>query len=161
MVERVVAHLPVLQENIALAPPFQIINGQSFSNAELSMRLAAISGPERDAVCVADNGDLWACGLAARATLSNLIQTTALNCDAVAGPRRHVEGSCRLPDKASLAARLVALGFARPAQPGHFEVELTEARRHRRGLWNGDWTVRAASPSFVAGQTLPSQASVP
>jgi endonuclease YncB( thermonuclease family) len=139
----------VARHGLALSPPFEIVDGRTFGNADLMVRLSDIAAPERDAVCVGDNGYPWACGLAARAALNNLVRVAPVLCDAVVRPQGPAEGRCRLADGAALAAQLVLLGFARPSQAGALGSELAEAQRLRRGLWNGGWTYRelpAAAP---------------
>jgi endonuclease YncB( thermonuclease family) len=44
-----------------------------------------------------------------------------------------------------LGRALVANGWALPLQnrASEYELELAEARREKRGLWNGDWQIKA------------------
>jgi endonuclease YncB( thermonuclease family) len=137
-----------LRTGVILSPPFEIADGRTFGNSELSVRLTDVDAPEREAVCIGDNGFPWACGLAARAALNNKIRVAPVTCSAMVGATRPVDGQCQLANGTSLAAQLVASGFARPTQPGQFADELADARKQKRGLWNGNWTYRPpASPS--------------
>ena len=137
-----------LPTGVILSPPFEIADGRTFGNGELSVRLTDVDAPEREEVCIGDNGFPWACGLAARAALNNTIRVAPVTCSAMVGSTRPVDGQCRLANGTSLAAQLVASGFARPTQPGQFADELADARKQKRGLWNGNWTYRPpASPS--------------
>lgn len=139
---------PVLE----VAPPYEPIDGLTFSAGTRLIMLHGVEGPMRGAVCLDRNETLWACGLQARAAFYNLISGRRLRClapvygDASTAPRgAPLRRSC-LTDQGDLALTLTRLGWARPsgisqrALPDLALAEAAEAaRRNGFGLWNGDW----------------------
>ncbi len=147
------------RSTVMIRPPFEIADARTFGSPDMSVMLVNATGPERDAVCFNATGNLWACGLAARAALNNLLRTTTLTCDTVDSASRPVEGICRLPDGQDLSGVMVAAGFLRPANPEEFKAEEALARTNQRGLWNGGWSIRsltAAPPSAPLTRLLSS-----
>lgn len=124
--------------------PFNILDGLTFApeNAQPT-RIAGLSGPAAQAVCLDADGRLWACGLQARAALSRLTAGKTVEC----APTGTVDGrtvlaSCRI-DGQDVARSLVAQGFARPADPkGPLGRVEASAREASLGLWNGRWQIR-------------------
>lgn len=126
--------------------PFNIIDGRTFGDSTITVSLSLLDAPDRSAVCVNDTGQLWGCGLRARAALNNLLRGQSLACQGDLSKPEPVEASCRSPS-GDLAAQVVLTGYARPVSGvSAFDAETAEARAARRGLWNGGWHIRPAPP---------------
>ncbi len=135
-------------ELLMLDPPFSAVDARSFAAGAWTVSLADSDGPSRDAVCLRADDAPFACGLHARAAITNIIGRTALQCRLKAVPVGDViEAQCSnaAGDIAHLLARE---GWLRPApnaivQPAM--AEATSAAQARRvGMWAGGWRYRAA-----------------
>ena len=131
---------------MVLAPPHDVIDAITLRSANRDVRLADIMSPEVHAVCVGDEGDLWACGLQARAFLHYLVRDKEIEClprgSAEVNP---VMAKCRAADL-DLAHALVAEGWARPFTPGgEYDRHVQAAAESKRGVWRGGWRIRARS----------------
>jgi endonuclease YncB( thermonuclease family) len=128
-----------------VAWPLTIVDGLTFGpDGAPKTRLAGLEGPGRDAICNDRNGQPWACGLRARAALSELAPRQGLLCEPLGPPAAGViPARCR--GAIDLARELVRAGFARPTSPDPtLDAAAEEARQSERGLWNGGWTIRTA-----------------
>jgi endonuclease YncB( thermonuclease family) len=106
-------------------------------------RLAGLAGPGRDAVCEDAEKSLWACGLQARAALNNLIRRAQIHCVPKGPIENGVMPAICSVDGRDVGTELVKAGFARSASGGSGPAESErQAAQARRGLWNGDWTIR-------------------
>src|SRR4051794_26732802 len=132
----------VPDQPVKLDPPFVIVDGLTFAAGLNTYRLDNLTGPKANAACRGDDGNLWACGLQARAALNNVIQRATLLCRL---SRINGDGTMQVLCAAGgvdVGAQLTAQGWARPA-PGSSDAYGAEARaaeQERRGLWNGRWT---------------------
>lgn len=122
-------------------PPYDIINGRSFQDRNGPVTLAGISGPSRGALCLDDAKATWACGLWARAVLNNATRMQELTCFGDRDAPAPAPVSCTTRE-GDLAAALVLSGFARPVDDRSYKDELANARRARRGMWIGGWTIK-------------------
>lgn len=131
---------------IALQPPYTVLDGLTVRSGRQVVRLADLHGPHRDAVCYDRGGHLWACGLRARAALTNLISGHALDCRVVGREGEAVVAHCRR-DQADLGRDLVAAGWARPAldKQAPYNGELGAAMETGAGLWEGGWRIRVSA----------------
>ena len=129
---------------ITLAPPFEVGDGLTILTEKQRVRIAGLSGPGREAACFDVSGNLWGCGLQARAALNNLIRGKEIVCrptGETAGPAALAActaGGLRV-DRA-----LVSQGFAQPASAEDpvLARDMAEAKAGGRGLWNGGWRIR-------------------
>lgn len=123
------------------APPYLVESGLLFrSERGTRTRLAGLVGPAREAVCLDEQGLLWACGLQARAALLQVIGQGELACTPVQPSDGIVIATCAA-DGQDIGRQLVQRGFARPAAETR-DAAMDEARTARRGLWNGGWRIR-------------------
>ena len=103
---------------------------------DTTIRLAGISGPERDRVCRHASGEPWPCGVRAAAALSSLIRTRAVDCEVRDRVGSEVLSSCRVGNT-DLSAWLLRNGWAEAsdgADPAYVRAS-SNARRDRLGLW--------------------------
>jgi endonuclease YncB( thermonuclease family) len=120
----------------ALAGSAHIGDGDSVTIAGVRLRLVGIDAPELAQTCRRD-GRATACGEEAKAHLETLIGGRPLDC---AWDRldRYGRGLARCrAGSTDLGAAMVRDGWA--LAYGDHEAEEAEARRHRRGLWAGDF----------------------
>lgn len=130
-------------DDVELEPPFLILDGQSFSAGKWAISLRDVLSPPRDAICHDRNDELFACGLQARAALSNLLRAGKVNCHVRLPPiHGRFEASC-LVGNDDLAEALVGRGWLRPTGTHErLEAALHKARDAQAGLWNGGWRLR-------------------
>lgn len=122
-------------------PPYIVESGLVFrSERGTRTRLAGLVGPAREAVCLDEQGQLWACGLQARAALLQVVGQSELACTPVQLSDELVAATCAA-DGQDIGRELVQRGFARPASETR-DAAMDEARTARRGLWNGGWRIR-------------------
>lgn len=133
---------PVLTSRyFELLPPYEVVDAVTIKTPLLTVRLAYVDGPGARAVCTGEDGRLWACGLRGRAALHNLVRQSTLRCSALPTDQSETEARCDGPN-GDLAGELVLQGWARPIGPELYGPAVEAARAEKRGLWNGDWTVR-------------------
>src|SRR5262245_50398496 len=65
---------------IKLSPPYEVADGITILTERARVRLAGLEGPGKEAACFDRDGNLWGCGLQARAALNNFIRTKDLVC---------------------------------------------------------------------------------
>lgn len=130
-------------DDVELEPPFLILDGQSFSAGKWAISVRDVLGPHRDAICLDRNDELFACGLQARAALSNLLRAGKVLCHVRLPPiHGRFEASCTV-GKDDLGEILISRGWARPtASDERLEAAMRKAREAQAGLWNGGWRVR-------------------
>jgi endonuclease YncB( thermonuclease family) len=123
----------------------QITDGDTLVLGGTSFRLDGIDAPERDQVCLDENGAVWACGTGARNRLTELTAKRAIRCEDK-GPdhaypnSRHI-GICSVDgDATTLNQQLVREGWAvnfEPYAKGRFKADEDDALANRRGQWKG------------------------
>ncbi|KPH81479.1 thermonuclease family protein [Bosea vaviloviae] len=130
-------------DDVELEPPFMIVDGQRFTAGKWAISVQDVLGPHRDAICLDRKDELFACGLQARAALSNLLRAGKVNCHVRLPPMHgRFESSCTVGD-ADLAEALVGGGWVRPTRPDErLDAAMRKARDAQAGLWNGGWTIR-------------------
>lgn len=130
-------------DDIELDPPFMIVDGQRFTAGKWAISVQDVLGPHRDAVCIDRKDELFACGLQARAALSNLLRAGRVNCHVRLPPiHGRFEASCTVGN-ADLAEALVSAGWVRPTgQDERLDAAMRKARDAQAGLWNGGWKIR-------------------
>lgn len=130
-------------DDVALEPPFMIVDGQRFTAGKWAISVQDVLGPHRDAICLDRKDELFACGLQARAALSNLLRSGKVNCRVRLPPMHgRFESSCTVGD-ADLAEALVSGGWVRPTGPDErLDAAMRKARDAQAGLWNGGWKIR-------------------
>ena len=126
---------------IELRPPFLLSDGRTLDDGKNHVRLSGLQGPDGDAVCLNSGGAPWACGLQARAALNNLTRGRTVTCEVATGAGGPAPGHCRT-EEGDLAVRLFRLGFARPVDGAEMADAVEQARKEKRGLWEGSWTIR-------------------
>ncbi|WP_381420500.1 thermonuclease family protein [Sphingorhabdus arenilitoris] len=119
-------------------------DGDSFSVGAKKLRLRGIDAPERDQICVDENGKDWPCGLAAKAALARLLEQPNLTCEAGAYDRfGRALAKCAVSEHSDIAANLVASGFAVSQEFNgirDYSREEDRARSAKRGIWRGTFT---------------------
>jgi len=117
----------------------RIVDGDTIVIGATKIRLESIDAPESDQICVDENGDRWACGIAARDRLAGYVGNSPVDCtpsglDAYG----RTLAVCRIKGE-DLNAWMVREGWAL-AFIHYSKVYLpdeVEARDARRGLWKG------------------------
>ena len=142
---RIVASAPDLGP-YRLKPPYVIFDGVTFGpETARATRLAGLVSPLATSVCFDRAGQLWACGLQARAALSRLVSNQEVECRPTGPPAEGgaVESVCKAGSIMDLGRVLVEQGFARTTttQSSLSAVEAA-AKEAGAGLWNGGWRLR-------------------
>jgi endonuclease YncB( thermonuclease family) len=112
------------------------IDGDSLWVGNHEVRLKGIDAPEGRQTC-RRNGEVWRCGDAARAALSDMIGGETVFC-AVSERDRYgrLLARCRARDR-DLNAGMVGAGMA--VAYGGYEREEAAAKAARRGVWDSDF----------------------
>jgi endonuclease YncB( thermonuclease family) len=150
--------VPVKQldsREIAVEPPYVIVDGITFAAGPVTIRLAGLDGPPARAACRDQNGHVWACGLQARAALNNETRQRNVACTIVGRSDDVVQATCTVEGD-DLGRRLLAEGWARQAGdgPAAYADAAESARAAGRGLWNGGWAIVDQGPGQQAGAGL-------
>lgn len=122
---------------------FSAIDGDSLRKGEHEYRLHGIDAPELHQQCQGADGRDYACGRAARDRLRSLISGQPLACDIAETDRygRRV-AQCRAGPK-DINREMVLSGWAM-AYRRHgtdYAEEEADARKARRGIWQGDFEI--------------------
>ena len=133
-------------------PPRQFAGPISYPNAatigfpEATIHLAGIVALGRNDVCYDEVRAKWACGLAARAAIGNMIKSQTITCYRDLGGNSD-EYQCSL-GKIDLSLFLLKSGFALSRHPSIelHEQLIAEASAARRGAWSGNWSVSTLQP---------------
>ena len=148
----------------AAGQKIHISDGDSFAIARHRMRIEDIDAPELDQNCTAANGQRWACGRAAKASLEKLLLSPGLVCTAGAADQfgRSIV-TCSITGIADIGAEQVRTGMAVSHEYMTMRTygdQEDEARAAKRGIWQGDFTApsewRAAHPTLRT-KTLPTE----
>jgi endonuclease YncB( thermonuclease family) len=126
---------------VRLEHPHQSTDGRTLVHGLGRVRLAGLDGPTGGQVC-ADEFDVpFACGLRARAALHNHVRGREVLCQPEGAPDGDVIPARCIVEGRDLGRLLAAEGWVRPAptHPDLYRDEVEEARREKRGLWNGGW----------------------
>lgn len=120
--------------------PVHIIDGDSLRIGGVEIRIAGIDAPEYRQNCADAAGRPWPCGEAARDELERLAEVGGLSCETRATDRYgRALALCRNKD-GDIGAAMARAGLALDAGDRRFEAptaEVAEARRARRGIWQG------------------------
>jgi endonuclease YncB( thermonuclease family) len=126
------------------AADVDVLDGSTLRLDGTTFRLDGIAAPERDQVCLDENGAVWACGIDAVNRLTDLTAKRAVQCEDKgpdpAYPSRRL-GVCSVEGMIlnlnnTLALEGWALNFE-PYARGRFAIQEADARDNRHGLWKG------------------------
>lgn len=153
----------MLAASAAAAPELRgtarVVDGDTIALGGVNLRLFGIDAPERDQTCE-KNGESWACGGFARATLQALVAGRDVQCRVVQKADRHgrpvvrcaVAGADLARDMVKAGAAVAYLRYSR-----HYVADEAQARAARRGIWAGrmvapeDYRHRTASAAPAPG----------
>ncbi len=123
------------------------VDGATLRIGDLTIRLAGLQAPALDARLSDRDGRVYPAGLFSRDALAALIADQIVGCRTLSAPNdpSAMVAVCASPVAPDIGLALLKRGWAtlatqdgKPEVPGYAPVE-TEARHHRRGLWqNGD-----------------------
>jgi endonuclease YncB( thermonuclease family) len=142
------------QQALHLDPPYIIVDGLTFAAGPITVRLGGLEGPPARAACRDENRHVWACGLQARAALNNHTRKRRVACTVTSTSVQGIaDALCTVEGEGDLGRKLVEEGWARPTDSslGSYLSALDDARRNKRGLWNGEWSVAEFTPTHDAG----------
>lgn len=115
--------------------PNRALDSITFRRGKVRYRLAGLEPVPAGKTCADGDGARWACGLRARAALSELISGRRLRC----APRGNADAATLVDcvvNKADLGQSLVASGNAYVGiSGGRYEADEERARRARLGIW--------------------------
>lgn len=139
-----IAALLLAMAGPSLAATIVVADGDTFQLDGTVYRLDGIDAPEIDQTCLDQRGEVWPCGVAARDRLRAYLANHAVRCEDKGTDPDHKHrklGICSIDGEATtLNAWLVREGWAikfEPSAKGRFTDEEADARKNRRGLWDG------------------------
>ena len=119
-------------------PPFSgavyAVDGDTLRQGSERIRLLGIDAPELQQTCSRPNGEVWACGRAARDLLADLVQDLSVTCQPQGRDRyQRILAKCKSRE-IDLGGHLVQKGMAL----GEFEYLAAEiaARASGEGIWS-------------------------
>lgn len=144
-----------LGEGPLVGPVERVADGDTIEIGGQRIRLTGLDAPEWSQTCSRADGSDWPCGRAATDRMRELTRGATLSC-AGEGHDRYgrLLATCRAGD-IDIAETLVRDGLA--VASGSYVGAESEARRARRGLWQGrfdrpaDWRAAKASGGDEAG----------
>ena len=119
----------------------RVIDGDSLMVNGEEVRLLSIDAPETRQECDDEAGKMWACGREAAKALQRLTRNAKVQCRGSAFDKYgRVLAHCST-DKLDLNREMVRLGFAVSDQEQGYVYgsEQSEARRAKRGIWQGEF----------------------
>jgi endonuclease YncB( thermonuclease family) len=127
-----------------------IASGNSVNIGKSRLRLAGISAPSLEQLCVDAAGARWTCGLAARDELIKYVGAKSWNCQTLHAERFNRTFAKCTVDGEDIAKWLVSSGWAIAfTQASHaYETDEADAKAAKAGLWAGafiappDWRRR-------------------
>jgi endonuclease YncB( thermonuclease family) len=147
----------------ALSGPAKVVDGDTIVVKGIPVRFAGIDAPETDQTCLDAAGRAFACGVAARQHLAELVGSSPVDC-AISGGDAYGRAlaACRAGD-VDLQRRMVADGYALAFV--HFSKafvgEEAQARQAGAGLWAGafvapwDWRHRNEKTVILGARSVP------
>ncbi len=126
---------------IVIEGQIDALDATTFRNAQMFVRLRHLTGPPRDAVCLREDGSLWACGLQARVALVNTLRSEQARClPALDAPGENDSFQCWVGGQ-DLSRMMIRAGWARPKSlhASAYAIELDIAISAKAGLWRGTW----------------------
>lgn len=114
------------------------VDGDSLFVNSNEVRLKGIDAPEGRQTCTRDGAD-WACGDAARDELRRLIGKSVVTCQVLERDQHGRMLSICKAGGQDLNGAMVASGLA--VSYGGYHAEEAAAKRARRGLWAGEFTM--------------------
>jgi endonuclease YncB( thermonuclease family) len=148
--------LAILWASSGWAMDVIVKDGDTIQLAGITYHLDGIDAPEFDQVCIDNHADPWECGVDARDHLAQLIGKRDVSCEDL-GPdkvfRKWPAAICIVAGETiSLNQSMVRQGFAlnfEPSVKGRFAEDQADAKKNRRGLWEGCF---AAPQAFRRGE---------
>ena len=121
----------------------RIIDGDTLVWKGRRIRLHGMDAPEIDQTCRDVDGNIYMCGWRARNHLKTLVAGRSVFCDRVTTDRYGREIAVCLVDGTDIGERMVldgwAVAYIRYSRA--YAWAEREARKHRRGLWRGSFTL--------------------
>ncbi|MBT9165379.1 MAG: hypothetical protein DDT25_00024 [Chloroflexi bacterium] len=147
-----IAAFPVLSEGQTLIGRASVIDGDTIEIRSERVRLSAIDAPESSQTCSDSGGREYRCGQQAALALSDFIGSQNVRCEVAARDRfKRAIGECYM-GQVSVNAWMIRNGWALPYVQFGGRKHLAgaaEARRERRGVWQGEfvapWDFRSAN----------------
>lgn len=125
-----------------VAGPFRVVDGDTLAAGPERLRLAGIDAPELDQTCEQD-GQVWDCGLEAKAALQRVISRGVTECR---GGERDRYGrllvNCFV-DGRTVGGTMVRSGMAVTTSLITYRGEQVRAETNRRGIWAGSFIMPA------------------
>jgi endonuclease YncB( thermonuclease family) len=118
-----------------------VVDGDSLSIGNKSVRLAGIDAPELGQSCTRPDNTEWGCGLEAKRELARRIGDDPVSCRQIEiDPYDRIIAICTAANGSDLAAEMVRSGYAlADARDGLYLQDEAPARTARKGMWSGSF----------------------
>lgn len=117
--------------------PLKIVDGDSLEIGEKRIRLIGIDAPEYNQLCKNKEGKQYDCGRQAKNFLINWLKDDSIDCH-IHGTDQYNRYLCTCYiDTQDINAEMVRQGLAVVYLDSPYKSEQEEAKRHKRGLWQG------------------------
>ncbi|WP_137129953.1 thermonuclease family protein [Rhizobium sp. FY34] len=126
-------------EETVFVGPFRVVDGDTLAVGSQRLRLIGIDAPELAQACRHKDGQEWACGEAARASLARLIAGGALECRGFSTDRYHRLLVGCFSNGQNIGALMVREGLALATGAITFRREQASAQAARAGIWVGEF----------------------
>ncbi|PKP79187.1 MAG: hypothetical protein CVT81_00435 [Alphaproteobacteria bacterium HGW-Alphaproteobacteria-3] len=162
-VTTLLAHSATPAAAATITGPARISDGDTISVKGTRIRLNGIDAPETDQVCIDKAGKTYACGVAARDALIELVQKRPVTCTGDEIDRYGRRIMICFVDRMDINAAMVASGWAlafRRYSDIYVSQEQT-ARAGQEGLWSGafiapwDWRHRGSQTEILGALSVP------
>ena len=120
------------------AQNIKVVDGDSLEIDGQRIRLDGIDAPEYKQICKDATGKDYACGQKALEFAQNFIAQSEVDCQCLPEKDRYQRELCEcFVNEESLNKALVTAGWAVPYRADEYSAAQKEARRYKRGIWQG------------------------
>ncbi len=119
------------------ANPIKVVDGDSLEIGSHRIRLTGIDAPEYHQYCKTPDKKSYPCGKQSLTHLKNLIKDTQVKCIIHKKDKYNRDLCTCYANNTNLNAEMVRSGYAIVYLQSDYQTEQSEAKVHKRGIWNG------------------------
>ena len=136
---------PTLADTIISGKDYRVVDGDTITLSGYKIRLIGIDAPERQQQCQRDDGSNWACGKAATALLTELLDASDVGVSCIIEGKdkySRLLGVCyagSVDSGVDVQRALVQVGLVVAEYDPRYRADEKRAKSEKRGLWAGQF----------------------